>query len=319
MKKPYLLFYTIILCTPILAHTDEKRTYCISDSGTLSAQHHRRCPIDTYPVEFLLGNRQTGRVHNTFTDSDIEGVDTASTNIDRYYAEAKGKTGSALKRALNHIIKQHKHFSYQDVWEQLEYTDEDPHHSNKVIMLYTGDALPKSSHATNGKNSDTWNREHVWPKSHGFPKKSQSAYTDIHHLRPSRVSINSIRSNKNFDMGGTPLRESLKNKTDNNSFEPADEVKGDVSRMLFYMDVRYEGKDNSGVSDLRLVDEMTTDHQNKLGKLCVLLAWHAADPVSDFERRRNERIYERQGNRNPFIDHPEWVSSLYGNHCVKRH
>ncbi len=112
------------------------------------------------------------------------------------------------------------------------------------------------------------------------------------------------------------MTESPGNKTDRDSFEPADNVKGDVSRMLFYMDVRYEGNDDSKVGDLSLVDKTGTSG-NELGKLCTLLEWHAQDPVSNWERRRNERIYERQGNRNPFIDHPEWASSIYGDSCRK--
>ena len=85
------------------------------------------------------------------------------------------------------------------------------------------------------------------------------------------------------------------------SFEPRDAVKGDIARMLFYMDVRYAGAD--GVPDLALVDE-DSDSGPLLGHLCTLLSWHQADPVDDLERRRHGRIAETQGNRNPFIDRP---------------
>ncbi|MEA9445711.1 endonuclease [Candidatus Fukatsuia symbiotica] len=176
--------------------------------------------------------------------------------------------------------------------------------------------MPQNFRSGQTDDQDAWSREHVWAKSHGFPKPSQFAYTDIHHLRPADISVNNTRRNKDFDWGGTPLAESPENKTDRDSFEPADNVKGDVSRMLFYMDVRYEGDIDSKVGDLSLVDEAGTNG-NELGKLCTLLEWHRQDPVSDWERRRNERIYARQGNRKPFIDYPKWAIGIYGERCGK--
>lgn len=245
-----------------------------------------------------------------------DGGDTGggSSDTDSYYASALGKSGSALKAALNAILQDAVHFSYSQVWDQLEYTDEDPNNSNNVILLYSGRSEAKSFRAGQTNDQDAWNREHVWAKSHGFPSSSQYAYTDINHLRPADVSINSARGNKDFDWGGTALSESPENKTDSDSFEPADAVKGDVARMLFYMDVRYEGNDSSGVPDLTLVSSTGTSGA-QLGDLCTLLQWSAQDPVSDWERRRNERVFERQHNRNPFIDHPEWAQSIFGASC----
>ncbi|WKE66367.1 endonuclease [Gallaecimonas kandeliae] len=236
-------------------------------------------------------------------------------STDDYYAPVLGKTGNDLRVALNALLQQNQvHFTYTQVWDQLEYTDEDPNNTNNVILLYSGRSEPKSMRAGQSNDPDAWNREHVWAKSHGFPDSSQWAYTDINHLRPADVTINSARSNKDFDMGGTPLAESPSNKTDDDSFEPSDNVKGDVARMLFYMDVRYEGNDGSGVPDLTLVDHTGTSGA-ELGKLCTLVQWAAQDPVSDWERRRNARVFERQHNRNPFIDHPEWIQSIFGASC----
>lgn len=269
----------------------------------------------------------TGRVYiDLYGYSAFSGVilsasfDTGSDNgggdgdTDSYYASALGKTGSALKAALNAILQDSVNFTYSQVWDQLEYTDEDPNNSNNVILLYSGRSEAKSFRAGQTNDQDAWNREHVWAKSHGFPSSSQWAYTDIHHLRPADVSINSSRGNKDFDWGGSPLSESPDNKTDSDSFEPADTVKGDVARMLFYMDVRYEGNDSTGVPDLTLVHSTGTSGA-QLGDLCTLLEWNAQDPVSAWEERRNERVYERQHNRNPFIDHPEWAQAIFGASC----
>ncbi len=95
-------------------------------------------------------------------------------------------------------------------------------------------------------------------------------------------------------------------------------MKGDVARMMLYMDVRYEGTGDGGTPDLVLEDRMTAHpgaQEPNFGKLCTLVQWHVDDPVSDWERRRNNRVYAWQHNRNPFIDHPEWVMPIWGTSC----
>ncbi|MDZ4196165.1 MAG: endonuclease, partial [Candidatus Izemoplasmatales bacterium] len=92
-------------------------------------------------------------------------------------------------------------------------------------------------------------------------------------------------------------------------FEPRDEVKGDVARMLFYMAVRYEG---GSEVNLELVNGITTSSGNTLGDLAALLVWHNYDLVTSTERLRNHKIYILQNNRNPFIDRPEWVQIIFG-------
>jgi endonuclease I len=93
--------------------------------------------------------------------------------------------------------------SYAEVWGALDFTDEDPDNADNVILLYTGRSHPKpdkvSSVLNPNHDNDSWNREHVWPKSHGFPSEGQLAHTDIHHLRPADVTCNSDRGNLDFD------------------------------------------------------------------------------------------------------------------------
>ncbi|MBB1322597.1 endonuclease [Shewanella sp. SR43-8] len=248
-------------------------------------------------------------------EGDGSAGDNGSYSFNTYYAAAIGQSGAALKASLNQIIKGHTRFSYSQVWDGLGYADEDPANSNNVILLYTGRSEPKTNRAGMSNSQDAWNREHVWAKSHGFPDSSQYAYTDLHHLRPADVSVNSSRGNKDFDVGGSEISEAPGNHTDADSFEPMDEVKGDVARMIFYMDVRYEGNDNSGTPDLSIANGTTNTGAALLGDLCTLLSWHQQDPVSDWERRRNNRIFEWQKNRNPFIDNSGWASELYGASC----
>lgn len=234
---------------------------------------------------------------------------------DTYYGNAIGKSGNALKSSLNQIIKGHTRFSYSQVWDRLGYADEDPNNTNNVILLYTGRSEPKTNRAGMSNSQDAWNREHVWAKSHGFPSSGQHGYTDLHHLRPADVSVNSTRGNKDFAEGGSAISEAPGNYSDSDSFEPMASVKGDVARMIFYMDVRYEGSDSSGTPDLSIANGSTGTGEALLGDLCTLLSWHIQDPVSDWERRRNNRIYEWQKNRNPFIDNPLWANELYSASC----
>ncbi|QGQ48729.1 endonuclease [Metabacillus sediminilitoris] len=224
-----------------------------------------------------------------------------------YYDQAIGKSGSTLKTALHNIIDDHTEISYSNVWEALRNTDEDPNNANNVILLYTGRSQSKYS---NGSGVDNWNREHVWAKSHGDFGTTMGAGTDLHHLRPTDVSVNSSRGNKDFDNGGSLQGEAPDTYTDSDSWEPRDEVKGDVARMIFYMDVRYEG--DSGELDLEVNNVVNNGTSPYHGKLSTLLQWHNQDPVDNFERNRNEVIYnEYQHNRNPFIDHPEWVEAIW--------
>ncbi|WP_411431365.1 endonuclease I family protein [Actinokineospora spheciospongiae] len=226
-----------------------------------------------------------------------------------YYASALGKTGPALESALHNIISTGvTKLSYDAVWAALKNTDQDPNNSGNVILVYSGRSQSKS---TNGGGVNDWNREHVWAKSHGDFGTATGPGTDIHHLRPEDVSVNSTRGNKDFDNGGSPVAEAPGSYTDADSFEPRNAVKGDVARMILYMSVRYEGGD--GWADLE-VNESTSNSSNpNIGKLSVLKQWNAQDPPDAFEKRRNQVIYDTyQHNRNPFIDHPEWVTSIWG-------
>jgi len=248
-----------------------------------------------------------------------------------YYDAAKGKAGAELKAALHDIIKKHVKFPYTssstDVWDILTETDRDPNNPENVILVYTGRSQEKEyqDHGSsvdytqydngNGTYNDSWNREHVWAKSHGDFGTANGAGTDIHHLRPADRTVNTSRGNKDFDNGGAPHEEAIGCFSDADSWEPRDAVKGDVARMLFYMAVRYEG--DNGEPDLEVVDYVTNWNVYPPpkypihGKLSTLLEWHANDPVDDWERNRNDIIFTYQHNRNPFIDSSGFVDRIW--------
>lgn len=223
-----------------------------------------------------------------------------------YYAPAIGKTGPALRTSLHDIIDGNTTLSYDQVWTALKDTDQDPSNTANVIELYTGRSISKNSF---GGGTGQWNREHVWAQSRGGFTTSAGPGTDLHHLRPEDVSVNSTRGNKDFDLGGSAVTGCTDCWTDGDSFEPRDAVKGDVARMLFYMTIRYEGGD--GFNNLELSSTVGSS-SSQIGDLEVLMAWNTEDPVSTFEMRRNDRIHATwQGNRNPFIDHPEWATAIW--------
>lgn len=208
-----------------------------------------------------------------------------------------------IKETLGQIISANyvKH-SYKENNTVLKYTDPDPKGSGKAICIYSGRAL----------ESGAWNKEHVWAKSHGFPNESYEPYCDAHHLRPSTTKINSTRSNKDFGEVPNPTPDAYGNKTNNDLFEPRDEVKGDIARMMFYMETRYGSNTKY---NLKLVNSQTTsasDLNGRFGNLETLIKWHYDDPVSKEEIYRNNVIFDNyQHNRNPYIDHPEYVDYVY--------
>ncbi|WP_217143971.1 endonuclease I family protein [Streptomyces sp. AC627_RSS907] len=224
-----------------------------------------------------------------------------------YYKNAIGKTGDELKSSLHTIISDQTKLSYSAVWDALKNTDQDPANSGNVILLYSGVSRSKS---LNGGDTGDWNREHVWAKSHGDFGTSIGPGTDLHHLRPEDVRINSVRGNKDFDNGGGAVAGGGGSLTDSDSFEPRDAVKGDVARMIFYMAVRYEGGD--GWADLEVNGSVNNGSNPYMGKLAVLKEWNDEDPPDAFEERRNQVIHDSyQHNRNPFVDHPEWVEAIW--------
>lgn len=293
---------TVFDCRPLLTGNEETCTFAQPQATSYY--------VGLYGYKAFSGVTLTA----SFTQPSAGGATWSGFNT--YYVQAIGKTGVALRTALNEAAARgHTRMSYAAVWEALKYTDEDPANTANVLLLYTARSMAKTRNASaNSSDLDAWNREHVWAKSHGFPDEAQWAHTDIHHLRPEDVSVNSTRGNKDFDWGGSAIGEAPGNLTDADSFEPRAAVKGDVARMMFYMAIRYEGNDSTGVGNLELADSVGSSG-NLFGKRCTLVAWHRADPVSADEIRRHARIVERQGNRNPFVDYPAWAEEMFGAGC----
>ncbi len=223
-----------------------------------------------------------------------------------YYNGTEGLTGNDLKTALNLIISDHFQFSYPTSSSIFKLSDADPDNPNNVILVYTGRSEPNNNYGTGGNYI---NREHVWAKSHGNFADVPPMDNDVHNLKPADASVNIDRSNKDFDNGGQQHPEATGCYYTDSTWEARDEVKGDIARIIFYMDTRYEG--NNGESNLSVVDYVNTSPFPEHGKLSTLLEWNEMDPPDEFERNRNNVIFSWQKNRNPFIDNPEYANLIW--------
>ncbi len=251
-----------------------------------------------------------------------------------YYDSVDVGSAQHLRASLHGIIDDHKRASYSGTWTILEAADANIGNMKYVRDIYQNATFKKVS------SSRPYNREHVWPKSIGFPVGDEYnlPFTDCHHLFLSSPSYNSARNNKPFDSCDNNCAEfpvvdsSDANFTDGSHTSGRWETwagrRGDVARALFYMDVRYEGGNNGNTGkwepDLRLTDDESmwvksvTSKNEKIaymGSLTTLLSWHLEDPVDDIERQHNDVVYGYQENRNPFVDHPEWVACVFENQC----
>ncbi len=235
---------------------------------------------------------------------------------DGYYDSAEGKSGLELKAALYNIIKGNIQKTYGDSRYILNITDADTTNPDNVQVIYSNHSVPGA-----WDGGVTWNREHVWAKSRGFPNVTNSTHgvgSDLHNLRACVPNINSYRNNRWFGEGDTPysyngVPTGSSYSSDKYLWEPRDEDKGDVARIIFYMATRYEGE--NGEPDLEVIDSIPADKNTNdpvFAVLSDLIKWNDQDPPSNFEKHRNDVIYSYQKNRNPFIDHPEYVDEIWG-------
>lgn len=239
---------------------------------------------------------------------------TIPSDIADYYKDIDfTKTGSSLMDVLaTKIISSHTNpvSSYTPgVWDALKQSDLDPTDNTKVLLIYgyndnDGNYVTdrtRDKNETGGTQGSDWNREHVYPRSLGTPgfTNESTPGSDPHHLRASDVKMNSNRDNKKFATGSGNAGDVSGN------WYPGDEWKGDVARMMMYMYLRYG---NQCLPKNVAVGSVATSDSNMV---TLLLQWNAEDPVSEFEKNRNNVIATIQGNRNPFIDNPYLATVIW--------
>lgn len=246
-----------------------------------------------------------------------------------YYDGTAGLTGAALKTKLSQIISNgHIDKGYGGLYTGYETTDRDNffEKDGTVLDMYSENPNgPDPYNYTPGQKqcgsysneSDCYNREHIVPQSlfsENYPMRS-----DINFIRPTDGKVNGMRSNYPFGMVSKPTFTSKNgSKVGNNTttgysgtvFEPIDTFKGDIARMVFYFVTRYESRMADFGTGSMLANNTYPSLQD--WELQVLLTWAAQDAVSPEEIARNNASYVFQGNRNPYIDHPEWVQAVWG-------
>ena len=270
------------------------------------------------------GTTSAGEAFNT------PGTVTNITNVD-YYAPVNSSNATLLRMTLHPVIDDHIRYPYSsddlDTWDILEAAQQDPTDPTRIIDIYKNQSFTVGS---------GYNREHSWARTYGIGDLTDEnvAFTDTHHLFLSDITYNSNRGSKFFDYcpsgcsedvtlfnpangmgGGAGTYPGNSNWTNGSAYEVWHFRRGDIARAQFYMALRYEGGTHSvtGYSepDLQLIDGQNQFGQPFMGQLSTLVQWHLEDPVDDEERARNDHIYSVQGNRNPFVDHPEWVELLF--------
>ena len=246
-----------------------------------------------------------------------------------YYDSASGLTGAALKSKLATIITNgHTDKGYAGLWTGYKTTDIDKNYENdgSILDMYSENpsgtdpykfTVTTDQCGTYSVEGDCYNREHVIPQS--LFNQASPMVSDINFIRATDGKVNGMRSNYPYGKVGTATFTSQNGSKLGNSvssgytgtvFEPIDAFKGDIARMIFYFVTRYESKLSTFTSGNILGTSTFPGLQT--WELDVLLAWHNADPVSQAEINRNNASYTFQGNRNPFIDHPEYVASIWG-------
>ncbi len=184
-----------------------------------------------------------------------------------------------------------KHTTYLSYGQRHDYlydADEDLENPDNVILMYSGDSRYWEEYWSDWNDYDpqTFNTEHIYPQSR---LDSELAVADMHHLRVADSEINSLRLNYPYVEGSGEY-----GLVTEETFYPGDEWKGDVARMIMYLNVRYG------------------ENFEEVGSLELFLKWNAEDPVSAFEIQRNDVIEGAQGNRNPFIDNPFLATLIWG-------
>jgi endonuclease I len=237
-----------------------------------------------------------------------------------YYDAANGQSGENLKAALHNIIKNHTTKSYDYLWTAFQTTDDKT--NGKVWDMYSdipgGTPIYEYTFGSDqcgnyNSEGDCYNREHSFPGS--WFNDASPMYSDLFHLVPTDGWVNNKRGSYPFgetenatytSSNGSKLGPCSVSGYSGVVFEPIDEYKGDFARNYFYMATRYLGEDGSWPGS-----PMVQGAEPKPWALIMLGEWHTSDPVSPKEIDRNNAIYAIQNNRNPFIDHPEFVYKIW--------
>ncbi|MFT3885534.1 MAG: endonuclease [Flavobacteriales bacterium] len=238
-----------------------------------------------------------------------------------YYDRAEGLSGEPLRQALHGIISGHTPMDFNTLWTWFKTSDRRP--DGKVWDMYSDipDGTPPylftfgtDQCGTYTHEGACYNREHSFPKN-WFGGDVPPMNTDLFHIYPTDGYVNNQRGDLPFGKVGSPdytsqngskIGRNITSGYGGTVFEPIDAYKGDFARSYLYMLTRYWGQTGNWNSPMLSSGDFTA------WAASLLLTWHMQDPVSQKETDRNNYVYSLQHNRNPYIDHPEWVQRIWG-------
>ncbi|MFM8559129.1 MAG: endonuclease [bacterium] len=302
--------------------------------GTLVGVSAVRDPLATSEVEVVIRNIAAGsRILTVNGVADLGGSTafgaTRTFNwVDvsipaGYYASTTGLKGSELRKALHLIIRNHTVRSYDFALTAYSTTDVKP--NGKIWDVYSdipgGTPAYEYAYGQTGQGAGEgfgYNREHTFPQS--WFNSASPMDSDLHMLYPTDAYVNNRRANYPFGVVGTPTWTSTNGSKLGNSvtpgytgivFEPAGPFKGDMARAHLYVSVRYLGQDAGWPGSPSAVGSQYVAWARDQYR-----QWHTTDPVSWKERLRNGAVYVHQGNRNPFVDHPEFLAAILDTNVV---
>ncbi len=249
---------------------------------------------------------------------------------ENYYESITNQKGFELKSALKKLLaRTHRPQGYKALYRVYITSDIDTTYDNdgSIVDMYSENPkgvdpyIFKTERQRCGqysKEADCYNREHIFPQS-SFKKKPPMR-SDFFHVYPTDGYVNNRRGHFPFgEVDGIPSYTSQNgSKVGYNTFEsqgskvfePINEFKGDIARALFYFATRYENRIQEFHHDWL---DGSRSRVYKPWFTRLLLKWHRQDPVSVHEQNRNNAGFSFQENRNPFIDHPEYVESIWAN------
>ena len=250
-----------------------------------------------------------------------------------YYNKITATGGTALLGQLHDlIVETHTTYTSYDDCKGTKVNQTDPGPNGVGVMdFYTQTSITKFS-GTVG----TWNREHVWCQSlSGGLWGTSGGGSDMHHIRPSEAKINSNRGNNKYGVVGSHSasneewsyntsggKVALGGYSSGSTFEPLDNVKGDVARIVMYVYTHYNNASNVGGTKESAKTHGNLPYTNVISAsseaaaVKMLLEWNKLDPVDQIEITRNEAVYKIQGNRNPFIDNSSYAEAIWGGGAV---
>lgn len=270
-------------------------------SGLSACNSQQVLPLSARGLAPVQQMQQMGAMRAPQSQLRAQSSRSAADEPANYYQTAQNLQGQALLGALSQIVTRHTNLGY-DQGRDIMFGQVDDLDNNDVVdCVYTKRAQPGvNNRSTAYRDGKGLNAEHTWPKSKGAADGPATA--DLHHLFPTDVDTNSKRSSfpfgdvvrAEYQNGGSQLGSNAQGQT---VFEPRDDHKGNVARALFYFYTVYGRNSSTSLGNFRIEEP-------------ILHKWHQMDPVDDAERARNNAVFQFQKNRNPFIDHPEFVSLI---------